>query len=215
MSEPVKSLEAWLGIATDKLTQAGKERITLEIASHFGDAVVSYRADGLTEADAQARALADLGGPKKAARRFRKRHLTQSEAEFLEKKLNNYLKWRKPWTQGLFWIVLGCLYYLLRRSHASLLSQVIWTMLFVAQSQVCFWFANRSESQSLRIMLATDALGWLSVSIFMGCIDGWRETALLLLVLSWKWLRVIHLWLKLRRLADVGQEMRPPGAVAS
>lgn len=215
MSESVDTLEAWLGTATNKLTQTGKERITLEITSHFNDAEVSYRANGLADVDAQARALADLGDPKEAGRRFKKRHLTQSEAAFLENRLNQYQKWRKPWTQLLFWIFLGWLYIVQRRDHSFLPLLVICGLLFVAQSFSLALASRRGFRALLRLMLALDNLAYLSMFLIFSIYGHLFPAAVALLMTSWRWVSAFRLWLKIGKLADVSHEMRPPGAIVS
>lgn len=81
----VLTLEDWLEIATRKLAEPAKERIRAEIEAHYAEAVEAHREDGLSETDAQAAALAELGNPRAAGRRFRKSHLTEREAEWLKK----------------------------------------------------------------------------------------------------------------------------------
>lgn len=219
MSKPVTTLEAWLGIVTNKLAQPGEERVTFEITSHFEDAVASYRTNGLTDANAQIRALADLGSPKEAAKRFKKRHLTQKEAAFLEKKLDGYREWRKPGMQLAYWIFCALFltigYYQLKIQHVRLLLPAIWAVLFVALQRISFSLASRPKVLSLRLLLAFDILSWLCFSILLGCVTAWPAIGMSFLMYSWLWFPAFRLWLKLGRFADVYQEMRPPGAIAS
>jgi hypothetical protein len=90
VSRSEHTLESWLAIATKKLSPAALERVTLEIQSHFEDATASHQTEGVSETEAKARALEDLGNAKAAARRFRQSHLTKSEARRLENTLTLY-----------------------------------------------------------------------------------------------------------------------------
>lgn len=213
MSESVDTLEAWLGTATDKLTQSGKERIALEITSHFDDAVASYRTDGLAEADARTRALADLGSSKEAAKRFKRRHLTQKEVAFLEKKLDGYREWRKPGMQLAYWIFCALFltigYYQLKMQHVPLLLPAIWAVLFLALQRISFSLASRPKVLSLRLLLAFDILSWLCFSVLLGCVTAWPVIGMSFLMYSWLWFPAFRLLLKLGRFADIYQEMLP------
>jgi hypothetical protein len=88
MSAPIKSLPEWLTTATENLSAPAKERIKQEIESHFEQAMESHCAEGLTEPQAQARALTELGDAKAAAKSFRKSHLTAAEAQVVQVRLN-------------------------------------------------------------------------------------------------------------------------------
>ncbi len=77
----VYTLSEWLEIATKKLAVPAKTRIRPEIEAHYADAVASHLANGSSVYAAWALALAELGDAKTAARRFRKSHLTEQEAE--------------------------------------------------------------------------------------------------------------------------------------
>jgi hypothetical protein len=100
MSAPIQNLTDWLSIATDDLCAAAKERIRLEIESHFQEAVDTHRADGQSEEQAQANALKDLGNPEVEGKRFRKTHLTEDEAERLAKRWASHTKW-----SGKVWVL--------------------------------------------------------------------------------------------------------------
>jgi len=76
-------LPGWLDIATDNLEDSARQRIAIEIESHFAAAVTAHVEVGQTELSAQATALAELGSPQKAALNFRQNHLTQSEAKWI------------------------------------------------------------------------------------------------------------------------------------
>jgi hypothetical protein len=99
MITPNKDLCQWLEIATDKLALPAKERIRSEIQAHFDEAIQNHIRDGSYEASAKTAALRELGEAGIAARRFRKQHLTEEEAELIEKLLKSA---RSP-----RWILLG------------------------------------------------------------------------------------------------------------
>src|SRR6266404_2508067 len=79
----LENLSDWLAIATKGLAQAGKQRITQEIEAHFADAVEARVSQGKPEQVAKANALAELGNPTTAGKRFRKKHFTEKELALL------------------------------------------------------------------------------------------------------------------------------------
>jgi hypothetical protein len=81
----VWSLSEWLQIATRELTVASKERIRPEIEAHYAEAIEAHRRSDLSEWEAQKAALAELGDPHAAGKRFRKRHLTEFDMDRIEK----------------------------------------------------------------------------------------------------------------------------------
>jgi hypothetical protein len=83
-----RNLAEWLETATWYLVPSAKERIRAEIEAHYIEAVQSHLAGGSTEPAAQAAALADLGNPRSAARRFRREHLTDEDAEAIATSIN-------------------------------------------------------------------------------------------------------------------------------
>ncbi len=58
-----------------------KERIRAEIEAHYAESVREQRANGLSQSAAETEALAELGDARTAAKRFRKGHLTEWEAQ--------------------------------------------------------------------------------------------------------------------------------------
>jgi hypothetical protein len=85
--ESPEMIDAWLKTATRDLCDAAKERIALEIKAHFNDAVAAHEAEGQSSETAQRLALDELGGARAAAKRFRSRHLTVKEDEFLNQQM--------------------------------------------------------------------------------------------------------------------------------
>jgi len=76
----VHDLPEWLEIATKNLAVPAKERILAEIDEHYTETVTSHLAEGMSESDAKISALAELGDARKAAKRFRKIHMTKFNA---------------------------------------------------------------------------------------------------------------------------------------
>lgn len=60
-TEPVRPIEPWLDAATRHLSAAAAERARDELYAHYQDAVDDYLQDGFNAADANRRALHDLG----------------------------------------------------------------------------------------------------------------------------------------------------------
>jgi hypothetical protein len=75
----------WLQIATEGLCQNAVTRIILEIEAHYKEALIAHEEEGKSVAEARAMSLQELGDAKRAAKRFRKKHLTEKEHEKLEK----------------------------------------------------------------------------------------------------------------------------------
>jgi hypothetical protein len=89
MNEPdnqtPETVAEWLAIATFRLVPAARERIKLEIQAYYTDLVAARLADGTPQKDAESAALLELGEPSKAAKQFRKQHLTEDEKQYLDK----------------------------------------------------------------------------------------------------------------------------------
>ncbi|MGH9563674.1 MAG: hypothetical protein ACRD3S_19645 [Terracidiphilus sp.] len=76
-----QNLAEWLEIAAGKLVPSAQARIRAEIEVHYAEAVKSCHDAGLPEANAQAVALADLGNPYAAARKYNGEYLTKEETK--------------------------------------------------------------------------------------------------------------------------------------
>jgi len=219
VSAPVQSLADWLAIATGKLCLPAQERIKLELTSHFEDSLAAYHDKGIAEPEALARALADLGDAEKAARNFKKRHLTQSEAEFLGKKLSLYQKSAGSfWRQALFWLILcfifGFEYHRLTTMHRPTLIPMVSIVLALMLSQASIWAARRESTRSLRFVLTLNILSWMAMLIFMGTVDLFSVPILILINFKRKSIR-FSLWFKVIKIGDVSKELHPPDAIAS
>jgi len=96
-----QNLAEWLEIATKRLAAPAKERIRTEIEAHHAEAVEEHLARGLSESAAQVAALVELGDARVVGRHFRKRHLTEREAVWLEAMLKA--------ARSVFMLVMGYL----------------------------------------------------------------------------------------------------------
>jgi hypothetical protein len=96
MSAPRKyqphDLHAWVRFATIELTAPVKKRFLFEIEERYSEAVSVHLAEGLSEPDALREALAELGDPSEAAKRFRKQHLTLWDADRIKAMLRDSAK---------------------------------------------------------------------------------------------------------------------------
>ena len=111
-------LHAWLRIATKGLATRAKERIRLEIEAHHAEAVSDHLRKGLSESDARSAALAELGDAGKAAKCFRKRHLTTQEAEGVERAFSRL---GSRWWLLFNYIYCACLFFAVKMHYRSFL----------------------------------------------------------------------------------------------
>ena len=101
----VRDLPEWLEIATKNLAVPAKERIRAEIDEHYTETVTSHLAEGMSESDAKISALAELGDARKAAKRFRKIHMTKFDSAQV-KFIVNLAKSRLVLVSGYFvWLM--------------------------------------------------------------------------------------------------------------
>jgi len=82
--------DEWLAIATRGLCDHARERIREELECHYLDAYDALIEDGVSEVDAEAQSVAELGSPKKAQRRFIRMYLTKREDYYLESNVFNF-----------------------------------------------------------------------------------------------------------------------------
>ena len=97
----VRDLPEWLEIATKNLAVPAKERIRAEIDEHYTETVTSHLAEGMSESEANISALAELGDARKAAKRFRKIHMTKFDSAQVKFGVN-YAKSRLVLVSGYF-----------------------------------------------------------------------------------------------------------------
>jgi hypothetical protein len=81
--ERCEHIAEWLMIATKDLCEQAKTRIAFEIQTHYGEAVDAHLAKGESLEGAQVLALEELGDPKAAMKRFRRKHLTEKENKWV------------------------------------------------------------------------------------------------------------------------------------
>lgn len=127
-SQPAQNVKQWLSVATLEVVPKARERIELEIAAHYAEIVRARLADGMSEKDAKAVALLELGNPVEAAEEFRRFYLTIDEKVTIEKWLqlsrsNTISDW--VWAAE---VLLFCTFFWFSGSHAK-------------DSPVAHWFA--------------------------------------------------------------------------
>lgn len=76
-------VRAWLELATARLADAARERVTTEIVDHVADAAAERCATGAAADEAVARAVDALGDAARAGRALRRANLTRSEAKMV------------------------------------------------------------------------------------------------------------------------------------
>jgi hypothetical protein len=113
-----RDLHGWLRIATNGLAPRAKERIRLEIEAHHAEAVSDHLRKGLSESEARSAALAELGDAGKAAKCFRKCHLTTREAEGVERTLSRL---GSRWWLLFNYIYCACLFFAAKTHYRSFL----------------------------------------------------------------------------------------------
>jgi hypothetical protein len=79
-----RNISEWVEVVTRRIAAPANERIGREIGAHYAEAVVAHVGGGLSESEANAAALGELGDARQAARRFRRQHLTVRDARKLK-----------------------------------------------------------------------------------------------------------------------------------
>lgn len=160
-------LHAWLRIATEGLATRAKERIRLEIEAHHAEAVSDHLRKGLSECDARGAALADLGNARKAAKRFRERHLTVREAVGVEWA---FRRQGSRWWLLSNYIYCACLFFAVKTHYRSLFVPL--AVLFIATVIIpTFNFVMvRRKTQNVCSSILREIAAWyafaLSVMLF-------------------------------------------------
>ena len=106
-ANPQYELTAWIVLATDGLVASARERIKSEIEAHYADSVANHLTDGMTQAEAEALALGELGDINVAAKGFRKRYLTEQEEAWLREYEAKYRQMAVK-RKGLLWYLGVC-----------------------------------------------------------------------------------------------------------
>jgi hypothetical protein len=111
-----EELTAWLVLATFGLVPHARERIKREIQAHFADAVATHLSEGLSQDEAEAKALQELGDIHSAAKAFQKKHVTSQDVEWLhglwkaERRRKNLLRVRFIWCLLSSILLTACLF---------------------------------------------------------------------------------------------------------
>ena len=147
-----QNLSDWLRIATWRLSASAKERIRVEIEAHYAQAVEEHRESGFSETDAHAAALTELGDPEAAGKRFRKRHLTESDADRIKKQEKQARSiWRLLYACFAFWAITTNLspfwHNWLADYHSPPLFQAAAFLVCVALPTSCFVVARFTRSE--------------------------------------------------------------------
>jgi hypothetical protein len=93
IESPVTTLTKWLEIATYDLIAPAKERIRSEIEAHYAEAVANHLARGVSQAEAEMAALAELGSAPAAAKKFSKQFLSESAVSRFESGVKALGRW--------------------------------------------------------------------------------------------------------------------------
>jgi hypothetical protein len=207
----VQSLCEWLQIATDKLSTLAKERIWLEIEAHFADSVESHQTAGCSETEAALAALAELGDPYAAAKRFRRRHLTENDTKRVGQISQSM---RRPW-----WLFVGyaCdalvyLYFLhvLKRLHAPLVFPAVVIFMCAWFQTIGFFVARGKNSKpDLRLLVLIEILAFGCLMLFfvwIGIWGNWGPFFPVSIVLIKSLVPDLRLWLKLGHIEGSGPE---------
>jgi len=173
-----QSLVEWLEIATAQLSGPAKKRIGLEIEAHFAESVESHQAAGCSEAEARLAALSELGDPHAAAKRFRRRHLTEKEAKRVGQVLES--------SEGIALLLIRCMLYaivyvdvalMMRRHHVSLVLVPLGFLMCVGVATIGFLVARRKCStfdvQSIFLAHLSCGLCLLILALGLGIWDQW------------------------------------------
>ena len=194
----------------------------MEIGAHYTEALAAHVAGGLSESDAKAAAVAELGDPKAAAKRFRKEHLTAEQAE----EAASYLKWaRNVWVLlGMYLFFSSMLYMdraLVHRKH-YLAPGVYFTIGFltlVVIPTACFFVARRKTSRpniSFILLIQSGAFfAWMISFLFNIHGPGFFLATYSLSYGCCILIRPLRLWHKLRKAGDDWQDTSPRKTASS
>lgn len=217
-----RQFRGWLESATSGLVAPAKQRVRTEIEAHYRQAVAAHVAEGLSEPRAKIAAVAELGDPIAAWKRFRKSHLTAEDV----KQAGRSLKVARSvwWLLGMYLFF----YYVqftdrdlaqgTRYLAPSALSVIEFLALVVVPTVCCF-IARRKNSRpntSWVVFMQSSALYACMLCNFFS--DDRRDYRLLVNGLMFACVILIpplRLWRKLRRAGDDWQEMPPTKTTAS
>jgi hypothetical protein len=204
------SLYLWLKVATIGLATPAKERIRVEIEAHYAEAVATHREEGLSESDASMAALVELGDPNKAAKSFRKKHLTAREAEQIAQavdKANSYL-----WLMSCYLLFILGLFVVFCAPHRldswMLLSAGIFAGVIIPTFNFIMIRSKRSHPALLYL------IQMIGFSLYVIILNSSSTRVLsaggLLLIAAFGFFNIspsLRIWLKLRHIANVWTEI--------
>ncbi len=122
-----RNLAEWLSEATGDLVPSAQIRLRAEIAEHYAESVQHYQESDCSEHDAQSRALADLGSPRVAARRFSRQYFTQKETLVFDRAAGRHQGVSVPLLHLV--VCLGFSILILKFPKSSALPDVFWSIL--------------------------------------------------------------------------------------
>jgi hypothetical protein len=202
-------LRWWLNVATWDLVAPAQERIRLEIEAHYADAVETLVAEGRTRPEAQVEALAELGDARAAAKRFRQRHLTQTEAERLAKVLSCS---RSPVWLLVFYVIIAAGFWYsfgwLRMHHRPLAVPAAAAFVVVLLNTMSCYVARSKGKGGVRLVLTLEYLTTVSVLGYFVWAFSWDGPSVMIVALL-SCIRDLRLWWKLRKVSDPGLELTP------
>jgi hypothetical protein len=212
----------WLGIATANLSAPAKQRIRLEIEAHYADGVESHLANGCSEDRAHAAALAELGDPIAAAKSFRRRHLTITEAKRVRGILHS--------VGSIFWLVLRCIlpanamvvmFCFRRQQHIAVpILPSLAFLICVGLASSGFYLARRKTNAfETRLILLTHflygACFWISLCVWSRFWDNLLFFSLFTLTQLLPLSKDLSIWFKLGQTDPIWPKLPSRGAPAS
>lgn len=210
----VHDLPEWLEITTKELAPTAKERIRLEIEAHHAEAVAAHLAGGLSESVAGSEALADLGSPDEAAKRFRKQHLTIREANEVERRFKAMKsRWRLLYCYPLFCVIWFWAEYFYgdKQDHRSFAVLLALGFTVVVIFPTVGFIMMRRKSKRFGLFFLIDGVAVIAFGAYMqyfmnGDIAGWVFGFCLFCSVAFPILRA---GLKLQHVANVWNEIPP------
>jgi hypothetical protein len=209
----VRDLTEWLEIATKNLAVPAKERIRAEIDEHYTETVTSHLAEGMSESDAKISTLAELGDARKAAKRFRKIHMTKFNAAQVKFRVN-LAKSRFVLVGGYFvWLMWFLMFFGgVLDGPLKTVNLIFGFFLLVIYPTASFITVRR---KSIRFLFIIDIIALIfawSISIYAAYVFGGFSSGLLpFAVWGVLWIYLIsnplRTWLKLRHIPNIHDEV--------
>ena len=220
------SVSDWLELATNKLAATARKRIGLEVEGHYAEAVRAHVEEGMSEWDAEAAALAELGDAWAAARRFRKQHLTEWEAKNAESMVKNA---RDVYILALSYLVFLFLPYLMshgldyKMSRHSVRDLGLLLLVWVVLPTVSFVLARRKNANrnlSLLILIQSISGFYIGPTLILVTLFQqqspafWGNIYPLIFLVSVLYTRFIN-WQRLRKIGYFRDATTPRDAAIS